>query len=173
MAYSTSTAPRPMAARFAGSCRKCRGPIAVGDAILYGRETGAVHAQCPAAVQVALPAVEAPRLAVEDAGIYVLPDGTVCKVKANKEKSRTYALRWTDITGERLVEDGDHRHGEYVYEAGLVALVAAQGRKMTLAEAKHWSIRYGQCIRCGRTLKAAESVEKGIGPVCIKWFSGV
>jgi len=112
------------------------------------------------------------RLAVEDAGVYVLPDGSVCRVKANREKTRTYASRWTATHQDRLMGDGAHAHGEYVYEAGLVALVAAQGRKMTLAEAKAHSVKYGTCIRCGRALKDGKSVEQGMGPVCVRYFQG-
>lgn len=125
-------------------------------------------APTPAPVAPAGPA----RLAVEDAGVYVLPDGSVCRVKANREKTRTYASRWTATHQDRLMGDGQHAHGEYVYEAGLVALVAAQGRKMTLAEAKAHSVKYGTCIRCGRALKDGKSVEQGMGPVCVKYFQG-
>lgn len=42
---------------------------------------------------------------------------------------------------------------------------------MTLDEAKAFILRYGQCVRCGRRLKAAESVERGIGPVCVRYFT--
>ena len=125
----------------------------------------------PAPVAPVAPAGPA-RLAVEDAGVYVLPDGSVCRVKANREKTRTYASRWTATHQDRLMGDGQHAHGEYVYEAGLVALVAAQGRKMTLAEAKAHSVKYGTCIRCGRALKDGKSVEQGMGPVCVKYFQG-
>jgi hypothetical protein len=111
-------------------------------------------------------------VAVEDAGIYVLPDGSVVKVKANKDKSRTYALRWTETHQDRLVETGEHKHGEYVYEPGLVALVAEQGRKMTFEEARAHSVLYGQCVRCGRSLKDGKSVEQGMGPVCVRYFQG-
>jgi hypothetical protein len=75
------------------------------------------------------------------------------------------------IGGVRLTETGSHEHGEYVYEAGLVQQVAAEGRKMTLDEAKAFILRYGQCVRCGRQLKDANSVEQGIGPVCVKYFT--
>ena len=117
-------------------------------------------------------APQAPSFLGQDAvGIYVLPDGAVVKVQANKDKTRTYAKRWTPSHQDRLMEAGQHAHGEYVYEAGLVALVASQGRKMTFAEAKAHSVKYGQCVRCGRSLKDGKSVEQGMGPVCVKYFS--
>ena len=118
--------------------------------------------------QVAAPVA---RLAVEDAGVYVMPDGGIVKVQANQDKTRTYAKRWVVIGGERLNETDDRVHGEYQYEPGLVQQVATQGRKMTLDEAKAFILRYGQCARCSRKLVAAKSVEAGIGPVCIKYFS--
>ena len=116
----------------------------------------------------------APRkaLTVEDAGVYVLPNGDIVKVQANRAKTNTYAKRWVVINGERLTEADTRARGEYVYEAGLIGQVAAEGRKMTLEEAKAFIIRYGICARCSRQLKAAESVERGIGPICIGYFGG-
>lgn len=117
------------------------------------------------------PVAEVARLDVEDAGVYRLPDGAIVKVQANKEKSRVYAKRLVEIGGERLTEAGAHVHAEYRYEAGLIAQVEREGVKLTLEEAKALTIRYGFCIRCGRHLKAAQSVEQGMGPVCITYFS--
>jgi hypothetical protein len=167
-----------MVARFAGKCSHCAQPIATGEPIVWLHGQFTRHARChraaltgAPAVQPELPVTERPRVALEDAGVYVLPDGTICKVQANKEKTRTYAKRWTPINGERLMETGAHKHGEYVYEPGLVEQVAREGRKMTLEEAKAFIVLYGRCARCGRALKAAESVERGIGPICYKWFA--
>jgi hypothetical protein len=111
------------------------------------------------------------RLQVEDAGVYRLPDGTICKVQVTRDKARTYAKRLTEIGGQRATEGGTRVHAEYVYEAGLVQRVAAEGVKLSLAEAKALTIRYGFCIRCGRHLTDAHSVEQGMGPVCIRYFS--
>ena len=134
------------------------------------RETALDEASAPYAPA---PQSEPARIAVEDAGVYALPDGTVVRVKANKAKTRTYASRWTPTKHlDRLMEAGAHEHGEYVYEQGLVAEVARSGRKLTLEEAKAHSIRYGQCVRCGRALKDGKSVEQGMGPVCIRYFQG-
>lgn len=155
-------------ARFASQCGRCGQAIAVGSQINWVRGQKATHIACPA------PKVEqAPvaRMAVEDAGVYVMADGSIVKVKANRDKSRTYAMRWTVIGGERLTEADSRVHGEYTYEPGLVQQVAAEGRKMTLDEAKAFILRYGLCCRCGRRLKAADSVERGIGPVCVKYFT--
>jgi hypothetical protein len=182
-----ASGPKLMPARFDSRCPKCgQGIFADETMILWTRGEKAVHAECPAPVVPAVPvqaeyasrsgfavAPVAPvaRLAIEDAGVYVLPDGSVVKVQANKEKTRTYAKRWTPSRQDRLMGDDHHEHGEYVYEAGLVEVVARTGRKMTLAEAKSWSIRIGKCIRCGRVLTDGKSVEQGMGPVCITYFS--
>lgn len=111
------------------------------------------------------------RIAVEDAGVYVLPNGDVVKVQGNREKTRTYAKRWTVADSDRLAANGEHVKGEYVYEAGLVQEVAAYGRKMSLEEAKAFILQYGQCVRCGRKLKDGKSVERALGPVCVTYFS--
>jgi len=42
---------------------------------------------------------------------------------------------------------------------------------MSLDAAKAFILRYGRCVRCSRRLKAAQSVERGIGPVCMAYFS--
>ena len=178
-----------MNARRASICRACNNPINIGDRIETNRDGIWAHIQCPP--RVAPPAQSAPatpaRVAVEDAGVYVLPDGTVAKVQANRDKTRTYAKRWTHKGGARITESeidrilsGESRdvvlrgkdlpHGDYEFEAGLVQRVAAEGRKMSLAEAKRFIVVYGKCARCSLTLKAAKSVERGIGPKCIKWF---
>jgi hypothetical protein len=126
----------------------------------------------PVAGQPGAPAPQAPRrLEIEDAGVYKLPDGAICRVQANREKTKVYAKRLTEIGGRRATEAGTRVHAEYVYEAGLVQRVAAEGVKLTLEEAKALTIRYGFCIRCGRHLTDAKSVEQGMGPVCIQYFS--
>lgn len=118
---------------------------------------------------ISLPRKATPDQATEP-GVYVL-DGTVLKVQANRAKTGVYALRWVEIRGERMVDHDESRvHGEWRYEAGLIRAIRPEHR-MTLDEAKAFILRYGQCARCGRHLKAADSVERGIGPVCVKYFS--
>lgn len=155
-------------ARFASTCPKCHNPIPVGTLVRWEPRGKATHVVCPAA---AAPKPPVARLAVEDAGVYILPDGSIAKVKATQDKLRTYASRWVEIRGERLTEAGTRKQGEYQYEQGLVQRVAAQGRKMTLEEAKAFILRYGICARCSRKLVAADSVERGIGPVCVTYFN--
>ena len=103
-------------------------------------------------------------------GVYVADDGSIVKVQKNKAKTRQYALVWVDIRGARLNLNSDRVHGEWQYERGLITHLTPDHR-MTLEQAKAFTLLFGQCARCGRHLKAAESVEQGIGPVCRKVFS--
>lgn len=159
-------------AKFRSVCPNCHEAIEAGETVIWEKGSKARHPKC----QAAAPRPEPKRIPVEDQGVYVLEDGAICKVQANKDKSRTYAKRWVEISAERALEsataEGQTRaHGEWHYEQGLVRTVADQGRKMTLDEAKAFIVRYGQCVRCGRHLSAAKSVEQGIGPICIKFFA--
>lgn len=167
-------------AKFESECGNCGGRIEAGQEINWERGAKATHLR--PTCREANPRIggmyredgseyrPSARIAIEDAGVYVMPNGDIVKVQANREKTRTYAKRWTVISGERLTEAGTRERGEYVFEAGLVQAVAAEGRKMTLGEATSFILRYGVCCRCGRVLKAADSVERGIGPVCMNYF---
>ncbi len=106
---------------------------------------------------------------VEDEGVYVLGD-TIVKMKRSKAK-RLYAMRLREIGGQRATEAGERVHYDWEYAPELTGQVTADHR-MSLEQAKYYGIRYGRCLRCGRGLKDAESVERAIGPVCIKFFSG-
>ena len=52
------------------------------------------------------------------------------------------------------------------YAAGAIRHLRPEHR-MTVERAKELSVRFGRCIRCGALLTAEESVERGIGPICI------
>lgn len=170
------TATRTRTNRYAGRCTKCGGNVPAEQGILTGSRAtgwGTEHATCP---EVAPSAPTAPAAAPtgQDAGIgvYVTSDGRIIKVQDNKAKTAKYAKRWIEIGGERLVDATEaHVNGDWIYEPGLIR-EATTARRMTLAEAKHFILRYGKCVRCGRRLKAAQSVERGIGPVCINYFGG-
>lgn len=104
-------------------------------------------------------------------GVYVFPDGSIVKTQPNKAKTNVYTMVWVEIRGERLVDATEERvHGEWEYAPELKARIP-EARKMTLDEAKAFILRYGKCVRCSRKLKAADSVERGIGPVCVQYFS--
>jgi hypothetical protein len=104
-------------------------------------------------------------------GVYEV-EGEVFVVKPNREKTRVYAKKLVEIRSERLTETGEHVQIEFEYAPGAIRKIRPEHR-MDVERAKALTIRYGRCIVCGRRLKAAQSVEQGIGPVCIKSFGGV
>jgi len=74
--------------------------------------------------------------------------------------------------GERLPLDSDGQtKGRYAFTPGLIYRVAREGRRMTLDEAKAFILIFRQCARCARKLSAKKSVEDGIGPTCITYFT--
>jgi uncharacterized protein DUF6011 len=60
-------------------------------------------------------------------------------------------------------------HIEFVYAPGIVRDLRPD-MMMPVEKAKKLIIRYGKCFVCGHKLKKSVSVERGIGPVCIKYF---
>jgi Family of unknown function (DUF6011) len=123
--------------------------------------------QCPKATPVAS-AVSCPSAPVEE-GVYLFEDDSIVKVKKSKNTSKPYTLRWEDFSGTRLTLTGEKVSAHWAYRPELLSQVTT-AQKMTLGQAKTFVLIYKQCARCGRTLKAAESVEAGIGPVCAKFF---
>lgn len=103
-----------------------------------------------------------------DPGVYER-DGVVYVVKRSKERTRSYAKRLVEFGGTRVTESGEHVEFDFEYDRGAIYQLRPE-HKMPLDRAKELTIRYGRCMNCGRTLKAAVSVERGIGPVCIKAF---
>jgi hypothetical protein len=103
-------------------------------------------------------------------GMWIVGDihnGDIFKVQiAVHGTGNLYAKRF--IPGD--IVDGEREKGTFVYTPGAMKLLAAEGRKMTMAEAKEYGALYGTCCRCGRTLTKEKSIERGIGPVCGKYF---
>ena len=152
--------------RFAGKCHRCEGWVEAEAGSLTKHDSGwlVAHITCPEATA---PVVQQQQL---EPGIYMDGEGAIWKVQQNKAKTNVYAKVWTSHSGERLSLGGERTHGEWDYvPGGLRSVVSA--RRMTLDEAKQFILIYGSCVRCGRSLKAAESVERGIGPQCRQYFS--
>lgn len=102
-------------------------------------------------------------------GVYEV-NGEIFNVKWNKTKTHTYATRLVEKPHvQRLTESGDTISIEFEYAPGAINTIRPH-HKMTLERARELTIRYGRCLACGRTLKVADSVERGIGPVCRKAF---
>ena len=104
-------------------------------------------------------------------GVYELPNGEIYVVKLNRERSHVYAKRLIDTPSDRVTEQGKVVSFDFEYESGAIFRIQPE-HKMSLDRAKTLMIRYGRCIVCGRPLKVSESVERGIGPVCITYFGG-
>lgn len=105
-------------------------------------------------------------------GVYEVAAGEIYVVKPNRDKTRLYAKRLVVITSDRLNDYDERIKIEFVYAPGAVLTLRPEDR-MDVERAKALTIRYGRCIVCGHKLRRAQSVEKGIGPVCIKSFRRV
>lgn len=79
-------------------------------------------------------------------------DGEIYRTFTSRSTGNLYAKIWTDEGWE--------------YAAGAIRHIRPEHR-MTVERAIELSVRFTRCIRCGADLTAAESVERGIGPVCI------
>jgi hypothetical protein len=102
-----------------------------------------------------------------DEGMY-RHDGEIFKVQRGRESGNLYAKRLVEIGGKRLADEDERDvHFEFQYAAGAIRMLTADER-MTLDEARAFGIRFGVCCVCGASLKDADSVRNGIGPVCAK-----
>lgn len=98
--------------------------------------------------------------------VFRLADGTtVYRVQRSQSTGSLYALR-LDITTPG--EDATDHTWTFV-PGGMRHLTGA--RLLTRDEALALSALITECVRCGRHLTASDSVARGIGPVCIKYFS--
>lgn len=117
----------------------------------------------------ALPKPQTAPAAALTQGVYKVED-EIFVVKSNREHTRLYAKKLVEINGERLTDADTVVHIEFEYAPGAIYRILPE-HKMSVEEGKALTIRYGRCICCGRKLKAAKSVEQGIGPVCITYFA--
>ena len=169
---------KTMTSKYPGFCQNCRQPFPAGTEINWSPETKATHVLCPA---VELPIAKKAEPLVP--GVYELADGRIYVVKPTREdKSRLYAKRLVELNGDyRTTEAGSRVDFEFQYEKGAIAswengeLVfhIHLSDRMSIERAKELITLYGRCIACNRHLKAAKSVEQGIGPVCVKQFGPV
>jgi hypothetical protein len=89
-------------------------------------------------------------------GYYTL-DTDVFKVVRSPQSGNLYAKKFTPAGFE--------------YAQGMVPKIIKGGAKLTLEEAKAYGKLYGTCVICARTLTDEQSIEIGVGPVCLaKWF---
>jgi hypothetical protein len=108
-------------------------------------------------------------------GVYEINGQVFIVRKSKRDKTRLvgYSLQETGSGVVRATEAGNRVHSfEYKWSPGAVYRIKLTDR-MPVERAKELVMLYGRCIACGIKLKAASSVEKGIGPVCIKKFGPV
>jgi hypothetical protein len=104
-------------------------------------------------------------------GIYLAPNGDVIKVQAARGSGNLYCkVAVHKGTIERLNLHGEVVNFEYVYAPGLIKWIRPEMR-MTAEMAEEYSLKFNSCMWCGRPLKAAKSVAKGMGPTCAKKFA--
>lgn len=97
-------------------------------------------------------------------------DDTIYVVRKNRMNEGLHARRLVEIGGRRLTEANTVVNIEFVYDRDALTQLEPEDR-MTLEDAKPFVIRYGRCIACDTPLSDATSVERGIGPVCVKKFA--
>lgn len=98
-------------------------------------------------------------------------DGVIYVVRKNRTNDGVHARRLVEIGGRRLTEADTVVKIEFEFDRDALAQLRPEDQ-MTLDEARPFIIRYGRCIACGTALSDARSVERGIGPVCVKKFAG-
>jgi hypothetical protein len=103
-------------------------------------------------------------------GVYE-KDGEVYVVRKSKD-GRLYAMQLMPLHNgsARLTEAGTKVNFDYVYTPGAMRVLSISDR-MPLERAQELTIQHRRCLVCGRRLKAADSVARGIGPVCAKAYA--
>lgn len=108
-------------------------------------------------------------------GMYRTPDGEIFKVQFNRGEGdgrRLYAKKLV-VVREPVREEGKVASVPAVirfdYIAGAIRKLTPV-MKMTLEDAITFGALYGTCLRCGRTLTREESIDRSMGPVCVRYF---
>jgi hypothetical protein len=196
-AAALPSTPKPMNAQYAGKCRTCGGPIAVGDPILYQRGVGAKHAtvagcELAAAAKVAQVAAATTATPVVDMtsvvafldvakanGLkfpkvrFVAPGGGELKLSVAGAKAAVPGSINVVVRDEwlgRINPDGTAygRRGQALSPELVALLVRIASDPATAA--KEYGALTGNCSFCTKALTDAGSVEVGYGPVCAKKY---
>lgn len=88
---------------------------------------------------------------------YVLADGTF---------ARTYRGQAGDVRVKILTDDDSWQY----LARGLSVIARPDTRPITLDEAREIARRSHTCGHCGRGIETAESLERGLGPICAAKF---
>ena len=72
-----------------------------------------------------------------------------------------------NLYANKFNPEGKTKKQRFVYERGAIFTISPAHR-MSVDEAIQLGAEFGMCCVCGRELTDAKSIERGIGPVCIK-----
>jgi hypothetical protein len=109
-------------------------------------------------------------------GIYKLDGKTYMVTPSKHDPSRIYAKVLVE-SPPRMTASGEVVDFEWEYARGVVYKLT-EAHRITEQDAHDLMIRYGKCLKCKRSLKAAKTMkdiaETGIavGPVCRKFIFG-
>jgi hypothetical protein len=125
-------------------------------ALPFGEVTGLLNALKR------IPRPAAAAAAKAEPGYYLTAADEVIVVVETKDKQRTYAKRLTFHTGE----DGAQR-ARWEYAPGVGRTLAGIA-PLTAEQAARLGHLHGVCVICAKPLTDPASVERGIGPVCVR-----
>jgi len=101
--------------------------------------------------------------------VYIVrPTRTTAKLPAEQQRCLALELVGTPGKATRMTESGDEIPFDLEYRQGFVYELS-QADRMSNADAEQLMVLYKHCL-CGRPLKAADSVRRGMGPVCAKRY---
>lgn len=169
-------------ARYAGTCKRCKGPISAGQLIRYYFDKHVEHA-LPGECSGPVTQVEAPvpaKLAPHDGFYTVVIEGdrhyTFCL--ATQDDDADFApgqqimsflgadaeyIKFAFITGGRVYPWKRFKDGYGRLLMAATYLVHGQNYETA---GKLYALESGNCYRCGRVLTNPESIAAGIGPYC-------
>lgn len=173
--------------KFPGTCRRCKGPIGIGDVIEWERGLGAQHADVnlcnnykavgPAGTTIDLsPIVTFLRDAQEKGGLkspkarFLAPDGT-SELKIALADTRNPGGLWLKLNGAyfgKITKDGKP-FGQLASDPIMQQLLLAISKDPADAAQKYGALT-SKCSFCGLQLTDEASKILGYGPICArKW----
>jgi len=154
--------------KYPADCAGCTQRVPAGAGTL-AKEGGAWKVRHLAGTCTPPPAAPARQIMATKVGVYK-HDGRIYVVKPSRQnKGRVYACELVE-SPPRITEAGTVIPFELVFRPGMIYELSSAER-MPLAEAEQLATRYARCFVCGIALKAADSVKRGIGPGCGKYFA--
>lgn len=149
------------------------GPVGIVRPMRGRRPRGSLDT----AAQDALAAAVAADPDMKYVGTYVAPDGAYYRVSKTQQNKQLIVKRLV-ITKDavknragKVIEPADHNWeylGKFSHVMPLKTLQDNPAWKLTVDQAKQAGLLFGMCVRCGKKFTREESIERGIGPVCIQ-----